>query len=300
MVDWMRRRAIELEQKDRHQEAIELWRSMLRRMTLRPQTKDFELANVHFQLGRLHLLSRNPMRAIFHLKHAIRKQPGRAAFYEQFSRAFVMIGHWRASKSQLEKALSIEPKNSSYLRQYSWVLSKMGLQKEAMSALRRAMEIKPFDKSNRWQYVQLLIDAEDWAKAALFLRKMKRMGMYSWKVEAASDFVERKLRVSLLGGVVLYLRKLVRCDGRPFHLGHLRRAQEIWANYCSEQKAKLSKKANVHLIRVWACAVAYLALEKEDPKFLNYLARAHKVEPDEIWAATALIEQESIPEKKAL
>jgi len=247
---WLRERAFRAQKKETWDEAVEMWRRLLRLC----QPESDEAAEAHYHLGMLNDRLGEMTKSIFHLGCAVRLQPTSARYHQGFGRAFLNLHHFRLAKSHFEEALKLEPKRDAHWRHYAWALFQAGEVDRAIRAAERALRIKPESERCLWLMVHLLTERKRWKEASKILHSWREKAASSEQFQACLLWSQKKYALSLQGAVHHHLRKRVSCDGKPFNLGHLREAEKIWVRFCQTHADFSQKRANLRLIRIWAGA----------------------------------------------
>jgi len=253
---WLEKKAKLSERNKQFKEATLYWDKLLRRLT-RTDGDVIKLAAIHYRLGLAHRALKDHLKSLYHLKYSIRLNASEARYYEAFGRAFLSGGHWRVAKAQFEKAVSLDPKNITYLRQYAWTLLMMGRKDDARLYTLKALKLKPHDRESQWSLVRIYMESEMFLQALELLRQMAREKPKSRRILLCIEECQAKLETTFEGNVLRCLRDGMKCDGQPFSIKDLRRAENLWIEYCLERRLKPESQPNP---AVWAAALAWFVL----------------------------------------
>lgn len=262
IVGWLNDAARSSEKLKRYKDAARFWNSLLRRLTFESSLTHIDvtrLAAIHYRLGLAHRALNDDRKSLYHLKYSTRLNSSEPRYFEAFGRAFLSGGHWRVAKAQFEKAIKLDPKNVTYLRQTAWVLLMMGRKSEALNYARRAYELNP-TRESCLALVRVQMEMDHILQALRLLRTLKRTKRVSQLMEECFE----KLDLTFEGAVLKCLRKGIVCDGHPFSLWHLRRAEEFWIDFCSNRDSVTTGSRG--LPNVWAAAVACYVLYSSSSK----------------------------------
>lgn len=286
---WLASRAHRAERRGELHKAVEYWRRLLSYGKSSGVLDDPELARIHFELGKLHTRLKNRIKSIYHLRASIRLHEDQPHYYEAFGRAFFSAGHWRIAKTQFQKATSLDPNNDQYWRQYALALFKLHQEGLAIRAAEKAVNLNPGEEKNHLLLAQFYAENFQWDKAREVLRaagsEVKSVSM----IKTCQEALNRKYRLSLEGSVLNFLRRRMVLDGEPFTIFHLRKAESYWKDFCRSDKRIERKRTNMKLMRIWAAALAYASLEKDEPEVLVRVSKDFDAKVHEVQAAAKLL-----------
>jgi tetratricopeptide (TPR) repeat protein len=278
---WLDESARSSEKLRHFKEAAHYWSHLLQRLTYQSSIEHIDvtrLAAIHYHLGLAHRALNDDRKSLYHLKYSVRLNSTEARYYDAFGRAFLSGGHWRIAKAQFEKAIRLDPKNVAYLRQAAWVLLMMGRKSEALVYARKAFELQK-NKDSLFALVRVYMEMNMYLQALQLLKTAKRTRRVVNLIEECVD----KLELTAEGAVMKCLRKGITCDGNPFSLWDLRKAEEVWIEFCV---AKMGQPIERVLPNVWAAALSWFVLYSRDPnsfESLDQIATRFGATSLEIW-----------------
>jgi tetratricopeptide (TPR) repeat protein len=282
LQNWLEKRARLCEKEKLYKEAVFYWERVLQVLTRSVASEDVDvvrLAAVHYRLGQVHRLIKDPTKSLYHLKHSVRLNSSEPRYFQAFGKAFLSGGHLKVAKAQFEKAIELDPKNTNYIRQYAQVLLMLGKKDKAYSSARKAFEMKPDLKENRMILARIFIESDMFIPALSVLDGIKK------KSERTLDLIDdctEKLYTTFEGSVLKMLRKGMKCDGKPFTVKHLKEAESIWVDYCLHRKFGDKWDA---MPNVWAAASAlYVTYLEETASFeFDEILERFQVSSIEVW-----------------
>jgi hypothetical protein len=257
---WLELKAKAFERQRRFREATRFWENLLRRLTHQSASEEVDvarLAAIHYRLGLAHRALNDDRKSLYHLKYSVRLNSSEPRYYEAFGRAFLSGGHWRVARAQFEKAIRLDPKNVTYIRQAAWVLLMMGRKNEALQYARRAFGLQK-TRESALSLARVYMEMNMFFHALQLLKAQRK----TKRVSAILSECLEKLELTSEGAVLKCLRKGIVCDGNPFSLWDLRRAEDLWTDFCI---SKSERPAEQTLPNVWAAALSALVLFQRAP-----------------------------------
>jgi len=282
LVQWLEKKARECEERRDHREAIDFWSKLLSVLTRRQTAEGAdvtELASIHYHLGMNHQALKENSKSIYHLKYSIRLDASEPRYYHAFGRAFLRGGQLGVARMQFEQAARLDPQNPLYLRQYAWLLLVLGKASEARLYARKAVQLAPEDEKAKWCLIRAYMDCKMYAHAMNLLKTFKSQA--NARVAYALEECQFRLNNSAEGAFIRILRQGMRMDGKPFHLGHFRWAEQAWLSFCAFERPPRSRAR----LGAYAAALSWLSLQEVggEPDSFDLILERFKSSSSDVW-----------------
>lgn len=292
---WIEGRARSFEKRRMYRESIQCWSKLLRALTKSHNAEVADvsrLAAIHYRLGVNHQALKENSKSLYHLKYSIRLDASEPRYFEAFGKAFLRGGHLTVARIQFERAVRLDPTNVEYLRQYSMVLMLLGKLPEARLYARRALELSPSDSKLVWNLIRIYYESRMYFHTLSLLRRMPCTADRKAKIEQVKKECLFHIDRTLEGQVMSSLRKGMRLDGVPFHLGHFRSAEQLWIEFSLMENPGRSRRIKPH---VWAAALSLVVLNSSsaetDSVALDDLLIRFSTDSIQVWPAINKLSQ---------
>ncbi|PIR22590.1 MAG: hypothetical protein COV44_07265 [Deltaproteobacteria bacterium CG11_big_fil_rev_8_21_14_0_20_45_16] len=288
---WLEAKADLARREGKYDQAIEFWRKILRHRSHTSKDEPEVLGRIHFELGRLQLNRQDRLKALFHLRQSIIISPRNAESLELLARCFLMGNYYRSAKHYYLRALAIQPERSQTWRQLSYCYLKLGKFNEALEASLRSIRFNRKSEDNLFVYFCVLLELSDWDKISSLLKYWRTWRPNSQFLILADKQYNRRKKLCLRFAVWASFRThLIKSKTKLGSLDKLRRARDLWRDFCRQETRMNSKRFNMRLVRIWTGALDYASQSSEmNNEDLAIVATNLNVESHEIQAAAKLL-----------